>query len=152
MKVTLNDPLTVGTMKKATLASITVGAYIGTAATPGPDGSLVALQVLIFPETSRGVAEGHRPWDLAPNSTMTNAHVEAVVQGNAGNILTLKYKEGTVNVTVPQGVPIVTPAPAERADLKPGETIIIFAASRAADGTLSTGRITVSRDGVAPPM
>lgn len=133
VKVTLSDPLTVGTMKKASLSAITAGTYIGTAAEPGPNGTLIALEVLIFPEASRGAGEGHRPWDLTPNSSMTNANVEAVVQGATGNVLTLKYKDGSVNVTVPPGVPIVTPAPAERADLKPGETIIIFAAARAAD-------------------
>ena len=47
--------------------------------------------------------------------------------------------------------PVVTPVPADRADLKPGATVFL-SATRAADGALSASRITVSKDGVAPPM
>lgn len=152
VKITLTEPLSVGTVKKAELSAITTGTYVGAAAVPGADGKLSALEVLIFPEAARGTGEGHRPWDLAPNSSMTNASVDAVVQANAGNVLTLKYKDGSVTIAVPPGTPIVKLAPAAREDLKPGQTVFIGAAARAADGTLSTGRVTVSKDGVAPPM
>jgi len=152
VKVTLNDPLTVATVKKLGLADIAPGSYIGTAAMPGPDGTLTALEVLVFPPTARGTGEGHGPWDLAANSTMTNANVEAVLQGTSGHVLTLTPKGQIVKVVVPPNVPIVTPAPAQREDLKPGQTIFIFAATRAADGSLSASRVTVSKQGVAPPM
>jgi hypothetical protein len=152
VKITLNDPLTVMTVKKVELSSITSGMYVGTAATPGADGTLTALEVLVFPEAGRGTGEGHYAWDLTPNSSMTNANVDAVVQGSAANVLTLTHKGGSVKVAVPPGTPVVTPVPASREDLKPGQTVFIFAATKAADGTLSTGRITVSKDGVAPPM
>jgi len=152
VKVTLNDPLTVATVKKLGLADIAPGSYIGTAAMPGPDGTLTALEVLVFPPTARGTGEGHGPWDLAANSTMTNANVEAVLQGTSGHVLTLTPKGQIVKVVVPPNVPIVTPAPAQREDLKPGQTIFIFAATRAADGSLSASRVTVSKHGVAPPM
>jgi len=152
VKVTLNDPLTVVTVKKLGLADIAPGSYIGTAAMPGPDGTLTALEVLVFPPTARGTGEGHGPWDLAANSTMTNANVEAVLQGTSGHVLTLTPKGQIVKVVVPPNVPIVTPAPAQREDLKPGQTIFIFAATRAADGSLSASRVTVSKQGVAPPM
>ena len=67
-------------------------------------------------------------------------------------MLTLTPKGTNVKVIAPPAIPIVTTVPGQREDLKPGETIFIFAATRAADGTLSAGRITVSKDGVAPPM
>jgi len=149
--IKLNDPLTVSSLKKLDLAAITPGSYIGTAAEPGPDGELVALEVLVFPEAARGAGEGHYAWDLTPKTTMTNANVAASVQGNAGNVLTLTHKNGTTKVRVPPGVPVVTPQPATRDDLKPGRAIFTIAA-KAADGSLSTGRITVEKDGVAPPM
>jgi hypothetical protein len=60
----------------AKLADIKQGQYIGVAAMPQADGSQKALEVHIFPEALRGLAEGHQPWDLAPKSTMTNANVE----------------------------------------------------------------------------
>jgi hypothetical protein len=57
------------------LADIKPGSYIGTAAMPQADGSQLALEVVVFPEAARGAGEGHRPWDLRPDSTMTNATV-----------------------------------------------------------------------------
>ncbi len=45
---------------------------------------------------------------------MTNANVDQVVQGTSGRNLKLSYKGGSNAVTVPQNVPIVTFAPAER--------------------------------------
>lgn len=151
VKITLNDPLTVMTVKKVALTDVTAGKYVGAAAVPGPGSELIALEVLVFPEAGRGTGEGHYPWDLAPNSSMTNATVDAVVQEAAGNLLTLTHKGGSVKIRVPAGVPIVTPAPALREDLKPGQPVF-FSAARAADGSLSAGRIFVAKDGVAPPM
>jgi hypothetical protein len=42
----------------------------------------------------RGSGEGHYPWDLRPQSTMTNANVDQVVTAADGRTLTLKYKDG----------------------------------------------------------
>jgi hypothetical protein len=52
------------------------------------------LWAILHAEPLRGVGEGHYPWDLMPNSTMTNAAVTHQVQKVEGNTLTLKYKEG----------------------------------------------------------
>ena len=57
------------------LSDIKPGSYIGTAAMPQADGTQMALEVLVFPEAMRGAGEGHRPWDLQAQSTMTNATV-----------------------------------------------------------------------------
>jgi hypothetical protein len=42
--------------------------------------------------------EGHRPWDLEPDSMMTNARVTAVVQSTNGRELTLTYKDGSQKI------------------------------------------------------
>ena len=44
---------------------------------------------------------------------MTNANVDAAVQGNSGRDLTLSYKGGSLKVTVPPDVPVVTIVPAD---------------------------------------
>jgi uncharacterized protein Veg len=132
-------------------SDITVGKYVGIAAMPLPDGSQKALEVLIFPDALRGVAEGFGPWDLQPQSTMTNATVEATVAATDGQVLTLKYKDGDKRIVVPDGVPIVTFAPGEVGELKPGASIFVIAAKRLPDGTLETARVNVGR-GIAPPM
>jgi hypothetical protein len=47
--------------------------------------------VHVFPEAMRGTGEGSRPYDLRPNSTMTNATVADSVVGNDGHTLMIKY-------------------------------------------------------------
>ena len=84
------------------LSDIKPGSFVGTAATTGTDGKLTATEVLVFPEAARGTGEGHYAWDLGPNSSMTNANVDSVVQGTSGRDLKLSYKGGNNSVTVPR--------------------------------------------------
>jgi hypothetical protein len=135
----------------AKLADIKQGKYIGVTGMPMADGSQKALGIHIFLDEQRGLAEGHRPWDREPNSTMTNANVEATAASADGQVLTLKYKDGEKKVIVPDGVPIVAYAPGDASDLKPGARVFVGGAKKLADGTLEAPRINVGK-GAAPPM
>lgn len=84
------------------LSDIKQNSFVAVTAMPQPDGSLNAVEVHIFPESMRGTGEGHYPWDLQPQSTMTNANVEQVVSAVDGRTLTLKYKDGEKKITVPR--------------------------------------------------
>ena len=139
------------------LADIKPGSYIGTAGMPQPDGSQLALEVLVFPEAARGAGEGHRPWDLRPDSTMTNATVAdlaaAPTSVPGGQKLTLRYKDGEKTVIVPPDVPVVSFKPGkadENALLVPGAKVMITAQEKA--GKPTALRVIVGRDGFAPPM
>jgi hypothetical protein len=147
--VKLNDNARVSGVIKASLSDIKPGSYIGTSALPQPDGSQRALHVHIFPEALRGVAEGHTPYDVQPGSTMTNATVAEVADAQS---LLLKYKDGEKKIVIPSGTPIVTYVPGKMDELKPGAKIIIMAAQKQPDGTLTAGSIGVGRDGMTPPM
>ena len=152
MKVRLTDNVAVFGVAKTTISEIKPGSYIGVSAMPEPDGAQRALAVQIFPESQRGVAEGFRPWDLRPNSTMTNATVAETVAGTDGEIILVKYKDGEKKVLVPPDTPIVSFVAGDRSELKPGARIIIFSATRKDDGTLEAARVNVGRDGITPPM
>jgi hypothetical protein len=149
--VLLNDPLTVSTVKQVDLADIRPGTYVGIATRTGADGAMQALEVLVFPEPMRGAGEGHYAWDLEPGSMMTNGTVTGAVEATSGRELSLSFKGGNNKIVVPPGTPIVTFAPAERADLKPGVPIFLIAPKNA-EGKLAVSRVTVGKDGVAPPM
>jgi hypothetical protein len=118
---------------------------------PRADGSQSALEVHIFPEAMRGTGEGHYPWDLRPQSTMTNANVEQIVTAVDGQTLTLKYKDGEKKIFVPANTPIVVYVPGDKSDLKPGAKVFILAMKQP-DGTLQGRAWRVGRDGVTPPM
>jgi hypothetical protein len=152
IKVRVTDNVVVFGVANIAMSEIKPGSYIGVSAMPQPDGTQKALAVHIFPETQRGVAEGFRPWDLRPNSTMTNATVATTVAGTDGQDILVKYKDGEKKVVVPPGTPIVTFLPGDKSELKPGAKIIIFGAITKDDGTLEANRVNVGRDGITPPM
>jgi hypothetical protein len=136
---------------KISLADIRLGSFIGTTTVPGPDGRQNAVEVHVFPEDMRGTGEGTRPYDLRPNSTMTNATVAETVAGNDGQTLMIKYKDGEKKVVVGPDTPVVTYVAADKSELKPGAKIIAFV-KLLPDGSFETNRISVGRDGLTPPM
>jgi hypothetical protein len=152
LKIVLTENAVAVGVVKAALADIKPGTFVGIAAMPQADGTQRALEVLIFPEAMRGTGEGHYPWDLQPSSTMTNANVEQVVTGVSGPTLTVKYKDGEKTIIVPSDAPIVTFAPGDKADLKPGIKIFILGAKKLPDGTLQAARVNYGKDGLTPPM
>jgi len=136
---------------KISLGDIKVGSFIGTTTVPGPDGMPTALEVHVFPESMRGTGEGSRPFDLKPNSTMTNATVSESVVGNDGHTILVKYKDGEKKVLVTPETPVVTYVPADKSDLKPGAKVIAFI-KQLPDGSFEASRVSVGRDGLTPPM
>jgi hypothetical protein len=152
MKVALAENGLVVALVKASLADIKQGSFVGATGMPQPDGSQKAIEVHIFPEAMRGTGEGHYPWDLRADSTMTNANVEQSATSVDGQTLTLKYKDGEKKVIVTPQTVIVTYNPSDKSELKPGAKIFIGAAKKQADGTLVAPRINYGKDGLTPPM
>jgi hypothetical protein len=152
MKVRMTDNVAVFGVAKTELSEIKQGSYIGVTAMPEPDGTQKAVAVHIFPENQRGAAEGFRPWDQRPGSTMTNATVAETVKGTDGQNILVKYKDGEKKVVVPPDTPIVTFVAGDKSELKPGAKVIIFSAAKKEDGTLEAARVNVGRDGITPPM
>ena len=151
-KIKLTDNAVVRGIVKAPLSDIKANSFIGVTGIPQADGSQKAVEIHIFPEAMRGTGEGHRPWDLVPSSTMTNATVAQMVKGVSGDEITLKYKDGEKKIVVAPDTVIVTYVPGDRSELKPGAKIFIAAANKKDDGTLEASAVSVGRDGVAPPM
>src|ERR1700716_1309147 len=152
LKVRLTDNVAVFGVAKTAMSEIKQGSYIGVSAIPEPDGTQKAFAVHIFPVNQRGAAEGFRPWDARPNSTMTNATVAETVAGTGEQNILVKYNDGEKKVVVPPGTPIVTFVAGEKSELKPGAKIIIFSAAKKEDGTLEANRVNVGLDGLTPPM
>jgi hypothetical protein len=152
MKVRMTDNVAVFGVAKTALSEIKEGSYIGVTAMPEPDGTQKAVAVHIFPENQRGAAEGFRPWDQRPGSTMTNATVAETVKGTDGQNILVKYKDGEKKVVVPPDTPIVTFVAGDKSEVKPGARIIIFGAVKKDDGVLEANRVNVGRDGITPPM
>ena len=166
----LAPTIRVSNAQKASLEDIGQGLFVGVTAVPQPDGTLRAVEVHLYPEAMRGTAEGHRPWDLQPESSMTNATVAKiepqgtggspptktnatvaeVSKSSGGRRLQLKYPGGEKTVDVPASTPVVKLEPSERSKLKAGEHVFVVAA-RQPDGSLVAQRMIVGEK-VVPPM
>ena len=151
VKLHMTGDAKIAGITKISLADVKVGSFIGATTVPGPGGSQNAVEVHVFPEDMRGTGEGSRPWDLRPNSTMTNATVAESVVGKDGQTLLVKYKDGEKKVVVSDQTPVVTYVQGDRSDLKPGAKLIAFV-KQLPDGSFEANRIGVGRDGIAPPM
>ena len=147
----LADKVLVVAVVKASPADIKPGLFIGSGAMPQPDGSQKALEVHIFAESMRGTGEGHRPWDGAPNSTMTNGTVGANVSGVEGPMVTVQYKDGEKKIIIGPNIPIVRYEIADTGAIRPGASFTAVATGKAADGSFEVSRINVGRDGASPP-
>jgi hypothetical protein len=139
---------TVFALVKATLADVKPGTFIGVGATPQADDSQRAIRVVIFPESMRGLGEGHRPWDR-PGTTMTNATVDTSVTSVEGQLLTVRYKGGEKKIVIGPDTAILTYVPAERGELKPGASVTVNGVVKAG-GVVEARRIIVGRGGVIP--
>jgi hypothetical protein len=151
VKLHIASDVRVSGITKISLADIKPGSFVGATTVPGPDGGDNAVEVHVFPESMRGTGEGSRPYDLKPNSSMTNATVSESVVGNDGHTLLVKYKDGEKKVFVPDNTPVVTFVPGDKTDLKAGAKVIAFM-KQLPDGSFETNRVNVGRDGLTPPM
>jgi hypothetical protein len=149
--------------RRATLADIKPGSFIGTAAVPGSDGKLRALEVAIFPDSMRGTGEGSYPWDLGASGSMTNGTIAGIDGASSmtngtvhtsttrhGLTLTVTYKGGQQTVQVPPTTPVVMLEPGTRALLHPGVQVVIFGPTNV--GVIQARRIIVGENGTKPPM
>jgi len=134
-KVKLTDNASVRGIVKAPLSDIKDNSFIGVTGMPQPDGTQKAVEIHIFPEPMRGTGEGFRPWDLQPNSTMTNATVAQMVKGVNGQEITLKYKDGEKKIVVVPETVIVTYVPGSKDELKPGAKIFLAGAQKKEDSS-----------------
>jgi len=152
MKVKVPDNVVVTAITKASVADIANGKFIGTTTVGQRDGALVAEEIHIFPESMRGTGEGHRDWDLRPESKMTNANVADIKSMGDGRVMTIQYKGGEQKILVTPRTVVVNFEPSSRAELKPGAPVFINAAERQADGSYTAPRVNVGLHGQIPPM
>ncbi len=138
-------------VSQAQMGDIQPDSYVGVTAAPQPDGKLRAMEVHVFAPSMRGVGDGHYPWDLGGNTTMTNGAVGAL-QGTSGRTMQVKYKGGDKEITVPEDTPIVAVAPADASVATAGAHAMVIAPKDAAGGTPNAVFVLVGKNGLTPPM
>jgi hypothetical protein len=151
LDVALAGDARIAGVARAAIADIKPGDFVGIASLPRADGGDGALEVVIFPPAMKGAGEGSYGWDLKPNSSMTNATVANAVKGVDGHTVTVTYHGKEKKITIPEGTPVVTLAPATIRNLVPG-AVVFMPASKDAKGGLTSHQVVVGANGVVPPM
>jgi hypothetical protein len=139
------------TLVKKSVADIKAGDYVASTGVKGTDGKIHAIEVRIFPEAARGTGEGQYPWDLMPDSIMTNATVGKVDQAPQGPVLHVTFKGTESEYTVGPEVPVLANGPGDISLLKPGVAVFVIALKHE-DGKLTSARLYAEKDGIKPPM
>jgi len=178
MQVALTGSSRYAEVLKSSLNRVDPGSYIGTA-TKSIGNELVALEVVVFPPSMRGVGEGHYAWDRLPdttlagqattastmtngtvstaqpaggsvNTTMTNGTVASAGAAGGAKEITVTYKGGKQMIIVPPTAPVVTYAPGSKAELKTGANVFVNGVNH--DGKVTALFVAVGADGLRPPM
>jgi hypothetical protein len=92
-------------LKKSSLDEVQPGDFIGTA-TKGPKNFMVALEVVVFPETMRGTGEGQYGWDTIPDTTQgqgATATDSTMTNGNVDTSHTMSDPTSTTHSTMTNG-------------------------------------------------
>ena len=149
--IVLADNVGVVYLVKKSMADIKSGDYLASTGIKGTDGKIHAIEVRIFPEALRGAGEGQYPWDLKPDSVMTNATAGTITKSGDGNVVSVTYKGTTSDYTIDPTTPIFTYEQGDKALLVPGAAVFVIATKKD-DDSLATARLTVEKDGIKPPM
>lgn len=144
--VDVPESLPISATAAFTLADVKPGMVLGVTTLQRADGTTVAIDVRPIPSTA---PQGLSAYDLQPQSTMTNAVLEAAVASANAHELLLNYKTGTVKVVVPPGTPMSRAVPGVRSDLVVGEAVYVASRRNEAQGYTAV-RVQVGKNGIKP--
>ena len=162
---------------KSSLDEVKDGKFIGTA-TKG-DNPPTALEVVVFPASMNGTAEGHYAWDSIEDKTgggsltkskmtngtikssstgggltkskMTNGTIKSSSAGGKDKLITVTYDNGQeLKIAVPPSAPIVAFDPADKSIVTKGATV--FAVAAPDGGKLDAKLVAIGKGDVKPPM
>jgi hypothetical protein len=144
--IDLPENLPISATERFSMEDVKPGMVLGVTTINRADGAKVAIDVRPISPTA---PQGLSAYDLQPQSTMTNAVLEAAVLSSDTNEFVLNYKTGSVKVLVPKGTPMSRAVPGSRADLVLGQSVYVASRRNDANGYTAV-RIQVGKNGVHP--
>lgn len=151
VRISVVKKVRIAALIRAKFSDIKKGDFIASAGMRQSDGTLKAIEVRVFPAGDRHPREVHRKFRLGPDSTMTNATVEAFVGDVSKRTFKVKYKGGEQTITVPEDTLVMHQKKGRLDLLKPGANVSVTA-REGRDGELHALRIKVGLDGLVPPI
>jgi hypothetical protein len=126
--VALDSATVIYASEPASLDDVSPGDFVATTAVKQADEKLHATELRIYPDALHGMGEGQRTTNDS-DTIVTNATVSQVVRvPEGGQILKVKYHNGTAELIVDPQVPVTAVVWSDASALKPGMNVIVFAA------------------------
>jgi hypothetical protein len=160
VRLGLSDELTVINLTRGSFTDVDFGTYVGSVAVRLDEYSPIVrdslswlhrgFELRIVDEQLRGIALGHRSWDLPPDSIIAHGWVDDMET----RVLSIKYgptEQEETDVDVPRDVPILKMSLGNRSLLKPGAHVCA-GAQKGAGGQDVAVFLFVGEDGIVPRL
>lgn len=147
-------------LTKGSFTDVDLGTYVGAVAVRLDEFSPIVrdslswlhkgFELRIIDEELRGIALGHRKWDLTEDSIMAHGWVDDIEI----RVLSIKWgatDQEETDVEVPRNVPVLRMSLADRNVIKAGSHVFA-GAQKSGDGKYVAGFIFVGKDGIVPPL
>jgi hypothetical protein len=160
LRIGFKDETTVISLSKGSFSDLDFGTYVGTVAvkleeySPIVRDSAVWLhkghELRIIDEQLRGIALGHKKWDLAPDTIISHGWVDDIEV----RVLSIKWGPtdyDETDVEIPRDAPVNKMSLGDRSLIKQGARILV-GAQKGADGKYVAAFVFIGKDGVVPPL
>ncbi len=160
LRLGIQDNLTVISLTKEKFTKVDFGTYVGSIAvrlneySPIVRDSLSWLhqgfELRIISEELRGIAVGHKKWDLTPETIIAHGWVDDI----EGRVLSIKYgptEEEETDVDVGRDVPVLRMSLGDMSLIKEGAYVFVGAQKKGID-EFEMVFVFVGEDGIIPPL
>ena len=160
VRLGLPDDLGIISLNKASFTEVDYGTYVGAVAVRLDEYSPIirdslswlhrGFELRIVDEQLRGIALGHKGWDLTRDSIIAHGWVDDMEV----RVISIKYgptEQEETDVDVPRDVPILRMSLGDRSLLKPGAHVFA-GAQKDANGKYVAVFLFVGVDGIVPSL
>lgn len=160
LSIALRDDTTVISLTKGSFADVDFGTYVGAVAVKLEEYSPIVrdsavwlhkgFELRIIDEKLRGIALGHKKWDLTPDSIISHGWVDDLEV----RVLSIKWGPtdyDETDVEVPRDVPIQKMSLGDKSLIKPGARVFV-GARKGLGGQYVALFVFVGKDGVVPSL
>ncbi|NDZ11782.1 hypothetical protein C7T35_22725 [Variovorax sp. WS11] len=160
LSIGLHDNTTVIGLSKGSFAEVDFGIYVGAVAVKLEEYSPIVrdsavwlhkgFELRIIDDKLRGIALGHRKWDLTSDSIISHGWVDDLEV----RVLSIKWGPtdyDETDVEVPRDVPIHKMSLADKSLIKPGMSVFV-GALKGSDGKYAALFVIVGKDGLVPAL
>lgn len=156
----MRDDTTVISLSKGSFADLDFGTYVGAVAvmlheySPIVRDSAVWLhkgfELRIIDEALRGIALGHKKWDLGSDTIIAHGWVDDIEV----RVLSIKWGPtdyDETDVEIPRDAPVNKMSIGDKSLIKAGVRVLV-GANKGSDGKYVAAFVFVGKDGIAPPL